>query len=155
PPDSESRLLVEEAEHRVGPLPLSLRTWCEVVGEVNFMGSHRKLSTYVHTPGAQELAQGFLSLFAEHRGQESTSGDSLRQAFELSQSLLKEVVQGIKTGQPRSPRVAAGVEASRQFLNQLQRPTATEEPYVESDPLVVEPYFPDLEDEENGEAESE
>src|SRR5262249_986437 len=40
PPDSESRLLVEEAEHRVGPLPLSLRTWCEVVGEVNFMGSH-------------------------------------------------------------------------------------------------------------------
>src|SRR5262249_13276226 len=54
--------------------------------------------------------------------------------------------QGIKTGQPRSPRVVAGVEASRQFLKQLQGPVAAEQPDVASDPLVVEPYFQDLED---------
>jgi hypothetical protein len=173
PADKEFRRHVVDMEKRGGPLPLSLRAWCEVVGEVNFMGSHPKLSTYVQMPSGQEIGQGFLSLFAKHggvaaavpSGQEvvpgllallakqqggaaSAAGDSLRQSFELTQSLLNEVVQGIKTGQPaRSPNVAAGLRASQELLGQFQRPPAAlERPDVESDPLVVEPYFMDLED---------
>jgi hypothetical protein len=160
PADSDTQGLVAEVEGRAGPLPLSLRAWCEVVGEVNFMGSYPKLSTYVEGAPAQAVAQGFLSLFAAQSGQASAPGkagkdDSLRQAYELSRSLLDEVVRGIKTGQPRSPRVQAGVAASRKLLEQVQRPQLGEHPDVESDPLVVEPYFQDLEEElEQGEDES-
>src|SRR5262249_18397695 len=68
PADEETRRLVAEVERRAGPLPLSLRAWCEVVGEVNFMGSHPRLSSYFQSPGGAELAQGFLSLFAKHGG---------------------------------------------------------------------------------------
>jgi hypothetical protein len=46
PPDDEllADLRAIEAEH--GTLPLSLETWYEVVGTVNFMGSHPHLSAY-------------------------------------------------------------------------------------------------------------
>jgi hypothetical protein len=171
PADEEFRRRVAQVESVGGPLPLSLRAWCEVVGEVNFMGSHPKLSTYVQMPSGAEIGQGFLSLFAKHggvaaatpSGQEigqdflsffakhggasPASGDSLRQSFELTQRLLNEVMQGIQTGQPaRSPNVEAGLRASKEFLEGFQRPPVVEEPEVESDPLVVEPYFMDLED---------
>jgi hypothetical protein len=146
PADEETRRLVAVAERRAGPMPLSLRAWCELVGEVNFMGSHPKLSTYLQSQGAQEIAQGYLFAFAKHGGSTPTTGDSLRQSFELSQRLLNEVTQRIKTGQPRSPELAAGVRASKEFLEQFQRPTALLGPDVDSDPLLVEPYFQDLED---------
>ena len=169
PADEEFRRHVVSVEKRGGPLPLSLWAWCEVVGEVNFMGSHPKLSTYVQMPSGQEIGQGFLSLFAKHGGVAAAgpsgpevgqgllsllakqqggaaANDSLRQSLELTQRLLNEVVQGIKTGQPaRSPNVEAGLRASKELLEGFQRPPAVEEPEVESDPLVVEPYFMDLE----------
>jgi hypothetical protein len=146
PTDDELRRLVSEIERRAGPLPLSLRAWCDVVGEVNFMGSHAKLSTYVQSPRGEDLAQGFLSLFAKHSGQAAPTGKALPQSLELSQRLLNEVVQRIKTGQHRSPDVEAGVRASMEFLKGFQRPAAAAGPDVDSDPLVVEPYFGDLED---------
>ena len=37
---------LDEFERRYGPLPLSLRLWHEVVGSVNLMGAHPKLSSY-------------------------------------------------------------------------------------------------------------
>jgi hypothetical protein len=146
PADEETRRLVVEVERRAGPLPMSLRAWCEMVGEVNFMGSHPKLNTYFQSSGGQEIAQGFLSLFAKHGGPASTTGNSLRQGVELTQRLLSEVTQRMKTGQPRSPELEAGVRASKEFLAGFQRPPASEGPDVDSDPLVVEPYFQDLED---------
>jgi hypothetical protein len=146
-PDNETRRLVADAERRIGPLPLSLRAWCEVVGEVNFMGSHPKLSTYVQSPRGGQLAQGFLSLFAKHGGSAPPPGNSLQQAVDLTSRLLEEVTHRIKTGQrPRSPDLDAGVQASKEFLQPVQRPGAPPAPEVESDPLVVEPYFQDLED---------
>jgi hypothetical protein len=146
PADEETRRLAAAVERRAGPLPLSLRAWCEVVGEVNFMGSHPKLSTYVRSPRGPELAQGFLSLFAKHGGPAVASGDALRQGFELCQRLLNETVQRTKTGKPRSPDLEAGVRASKEFLEGLQRPAGSPGPDVASDPLVVEPYFGDLEE---------
>jgi hypothetical protein len=140
------RHLVAQVERRAGPLPLSLRAWCDVVGEVNFMGSHPKLSTYLQSPGAEECAQRYRSLFAKHGGTAATTGETLRQGVDLSQRLLKEVIERIKTGQPRSPDLEAGVRASKELLAGLQRPAASAGPDVESDPLVVEPYFGDLED---------
>jgi hypothetical protein len=146
PADEETRRLVTEAERRAGPLPLSLRAWCEVVGEVNFMGSHPRLSTYRQTRGATDVAQSFLALFAKHGGTVSATGDPLRQSVDLSKGLLDDVVQGIKNRRPRSPEVAAGVRACKDFLKQFQAPVVSEGPDVDSDPLVVEPYFQDLED---------
>ena len=146
PPDEDFRGLVAEIERRAGPLPLSLRAWCEVVGEVNFMGAHPKLSSYHQTPDPRERVQGFLSLIAKHGGPAVPSGDPLQQGFELTQRLLEELTQGIKIGQPRSPDLEAGIRASREFLAGMQRPAGVAMPDIESDPLVVEPYFGDLED---------
>lgn len=147
PADEETRRFVTDVERHAGPLPLSLRAWCEVVGEVNFMGRHPKLSTHVESPRGEQVAQDFLSLFAMHGGPAAPTGDPLRQAAETTQRLLNEVVQRIKTGQPRSPDVEAGVRACKELLARSQRPAAPAGPDVDSDPLVVEPYFGDLEDE--------
>jgi hypothetical protein len=175
PADEEFRRLVADVERRAGPLPLSLRAWCDVVGEVNFIGSHPKLSTYLQSPSGEEIGQGFLSLFAKHGGTAATTGPAqspsgeeigqgflslfakhgrtaattspaLWQAAELTQRLLNDVIQRMKTGQPRSPDVEAGVRATKELLEGMQRPAAPAGPDVESDPLVVEPYFGDLEE---------
>ncbi len=154
PADEEFRQLVADVERRAGPLPMSLRAWCEVVGEVNFMGAHPKLSSYHQSANVPKLAQGFLVAFARHGGSAPATGDPVEQGAELSQRLLKEVIERMKTGQPRSPELAAGVQASKEILAACQRPTAAVGPEVESDPLVVEPYFGDLEEEgaEDGDA---
>jgi hypothetical protein len=146
PADEGFRHLVAQVERRAGPLPLSLRAWCDVVGEVNFMGSHPKLSTYFPSLNAEEMAQGYLSAFAKHGGPAVTPGAPLRQAAELSRLQLNELIQRMKTGQPRSPGLEAAVRASKEFLEALQPPVALAGPVVESDPLVVEPYFGDLEE---------
>jgi len=86
PADEEFRQRMAQVEKRGGPLPLSLRAWCEVVGEVNFMGAHPKLSSYVQMPSGQEIGQGFLSLFAKHGGVAAGTGDSLLQSFQLTQA---------------------------------------------------------------------
>jgi hypothetical protein len=152
PADQESRRLTAAMERRAGPLPLSLRVWFEEVGEVNLMGSHPKLSSYLQPRSAQEVASGFLSLFAKHGGHAATTGEPLHQGFELSRRLLDDVIQRIKTGEPRSPELEAGVRASKEFLQGFQRPSASAGPALYSDPLVVEPYFGDLEDDlEDGE----
>lgn len=46
PPRDESLAALRELEARYGLLPLSLRTWYEVVGEVDFMGAYPRLSSY-------------------------------------------------------------------------------------------------------------
>ncbi len=146
PADEEFRRRVAAVERRAGPLPLSLRAWCDVVGEVNFMGSHPKLSTYLQSPSGEELAQGFPSLFATHGGTAATTGPALPRGAELTQRLLNEVIRRMKTGQPRSPEVEAGVRAAKELLEGMRRPAAPAGPDVESDPLVVEPCFGDLEE---------
>jgi hypothetical protein len=147
--DEETRRLVTDVERRGGPLPLSLRAWCEVVGEVNFMGSHPKLSTYVEMPSGPRIGQSFLAAFARHGGSAPAAGDSLRQSFDLCQRMLNEVVQGIKTGKTaRSPDVKAGLHAIKEVLEGYQQPVVPQGPGVYSDPLVVEPYFPVVEDDQ-------
>jgi hypothetical protein len=147
PADENYDELVAEVQRQAGPLPLSLLAWCEVVGEVNFMGAHPKLSTYYQRRDPQEMAGGFLSLVAQRGGPMVPGDDPLRRGFELTQSLLKEVVDAIQTGQRhRSPELEAGIHATRQLVAELQRPLAVETPEIESDPLVVEPYFGDVED---------
>lgn len=46
PPDQARIADLERFEQQYGPLPLSLRLWYELVGSVNFMGAHPKLSSY-------------------------------------------------------------------------------------------------------------
>jgi hypothetical protein len=46
-PDDELRERVTELEAGFGPLPLSLSMWFDVVGELDLMGVHPKLSCYV------------------------------------------------------------------------------------------------------------
>jgi hypothetical protein len=46
PPSDEVGLWIEELERRVGPLPLSLRAFYEVVGGVNFVGSRPVWGAY-------------------------------------------------------------------------------------------------------------
>jgi len=46
PPDDELLERLRDIEQRFGILPLALQTWYEVVGTVDFMGSHPHLSAY-------------------------------------------------------------------------------------------------------------
>jgi hypothetical protein len=146
PPDEAIPGFLDLVERRAGLLPLSFRAWCEVVGEVNFMGSHPKLSTYVQTPSGQEIGMAFLSAFSKHGGTAPAGGDPARQSLAVTQRLLMEVTQRMKTGQPRSSEAEAGTRAIQEILQQLQRPPASPQGPDDSDPLVVEPYFGDLED---------
>jgi hypothetical protein len=49
PPSSETLAQLDEFEQKVGPIPLSLRAWLEIVGEVNLMGTYPGLSYYAHS----------------------------------------------------------------------------------------------------------
>ena len=46
PPDPALIARLDDWELKYGPLPLSIRTWYEIVGSVNLMGSHPKLNRY-------------------------------------------------------------------------------------------------------------
>jgi hypothetical protein len=146
PAKAELRRRVADAERRAGPLPLSLQTWCEVVGEVNFMGLHPKLSAYEDMPSPANLAKDFMSLFAMHGGKVDPKGATLQQGLDLTQRMLGELMQRIRTGQPQTPEMLAGAQASKEFLEKFQRPGAAIGPDVDSDPLVVEPYFAGIEE---------
>jgi hypothetical protein len=43
-PDEKQLAMLNIMEKRYGPFPLVVRAWCEIVGSVNFMGAHPKLS---------------------------------------------------------------------------------------------------------------
>jgi hypothetical protein len=45
-PTSEFQATIAEIDTQHGPLPLTLRAWCEIVGQVNLMGDHPKLCSY-------------------------------------------------------------------------------------------------------------
>jgi hypothetical protein len=108
------------------------------------------LSSYARSAGGRQVAENFLSLLAKHGGPTAGPGDALRQAAEASHRLLNEVVEGIKAGRPRSPGVQAGVQASKELLASFQQPTAPAGPDVDSDPLVVEPFFGEEDGEDEG-----
>jgi hypothetical protein len=44
PPDTKRLSFMKSIEQQKGPFPLSISKFCEIVGTVNFMGSHPKLS---------------------------------------------------------------------------------------------------------------
>ncbi len=46
PPAPDAAAGLDEFERVVGQIPLSLRAWCEIVGEVNFIGNHPSLAFY-------------------------------------------------------------------------------------------------------------
>lgn len=58
PPPADVRAQLDEFESLIGVLPLSLRAWCEIVGEVNFMGTYPMLSYY-----APSVTPNFMSIF--------------------------------------------------------------------------------------------
>jgi hypothetical protein len=93
-------------------------------------------------------AENFLAAFAKHGGPAVSPGNPVLQSLAVTENLLNEVVQRIQSGRPpsRSPEMAAGLRACKEMVTQLQRPLAVAGPEIDSDPLVVEPYFGDLED---------
>lgn len=46
PPDAQHLAVLDSLERRFGPIPMVVRAWYEIVGSVNFMGAHPKLSRY-------------------------------------------------------------------------------------------------------------
>jgi len=49
PPRPDVQRCIEELERRVGPMPLALRAWYEIVGSVNFIGYHPKWNTSAYS----------------------------------------------------------------------------------------------------------
>ncbi len=46
-PDAERRSILDAIEQQYGPLPIVLRAWYDIVGEVSLAGSHPKLNHHV------------------------------------------------------------------------------------------------------------
>lgn len=46
PPESDITRRLDEFERLIGPLPLSIRAWCEIVGSVDFIGDYPGLASY-------------------------------------------------------------------------------------------------------------
>lgn len=46
PPDEDAVRALDGLDHRYGPFPLAIRKWYEIVGRVDFLGIHPKLSHY-------------------------------------------------------------------------------------------------------------
>jgi hypothetical protein len=66
PPTKDVVTRLNKFERKIGPIPLSLRAWCEIVGDVNLMGNYPKLS-YYHNSGlgsivGKAFGQGRLEL---------------------------------------------------------------------------------------------
>jgi len=55
PPGAKTWKLLQRLEAKAGPVPLSLRTFWEVVGEVNLMGSHESVNPEGGPVGADPL----------------------------------------------------------------------------------------------------
>ncbi|MDX2141354.1 MAG: hypothetical protein SF123_24930 [Chloroflexota bacterium] len=49
PPSADVRTKIQQLKSRVGSLPMSVEAWFEIVGKVDFCGSHPDLSTYIPT----------------------------------------------------------------------------------------------------------
>jgi hypothetical protein len=48
PPSADIVARLDAFEEAIGPLPLSVRAWCEIVGSVDLIGSHPGLASYQH-----------------------------------------------------------------------------------------------------------
>ena len=55
PPEPRTLAILDELERTVGPVPLSLRAFFEIVGSVCLMGSHPSLSTYTAPPDPADM----------------------------------------------------------------------------------------------------
>jgi hypothetical protein len=90
PPDQASTAALDALEQQYGLLPLSLRMWYEIVGPVDFMGTHPRLSSFdsldkgvsrslpvyadplVIDPFRSDPLSFYLELVYEHTGEEIT-----------------------------------------------------------------------------------
>jgi len=65
PPTPELLERLDRIEAEAGPLPLSVRAFFEVVGSVDFMGSHPRLSAYAASPTLSEMVEDTRAAIAE------------------------------------------------------------------------------------------
>ena len=156
PPEKGRKREIRAFQKIYGPLPLSLEVFYEEVGQVNFMGSHPKLSEYVKSPGLDSLSQNFLSLYQKHLGPapEDKNTASPNQSLALGFQLLQELAgNSVTKGDPsRLEKLGAFSKdlASTYSLQigpsqpakpvpaQPEAKKSSEKPDVLSDPLVIE-----------------
>jgi hypothetical protein len=66
PPDPRAAAVLDRLEAAVGPIPLALRAFHEVVGSVCLMGSHPTLSSYTPPPDLGRLVSDMRATVAAH-----------------------------------------------------------------------------------------
>lgn len=156
PPNKGRKKEIKAFEKKFGLLPLSLKIFYEEVGQVNFMGSHPKLSEYVKSPNLSDLSQNFLSLYQKHLGPvpEDDKSSNPNQSLSLGFQLLQELAKGsiTKDNPSRLEKLDAfskdlastfslQVGSTRAFNStptQLKAKNSAGKPDVLSDPLVIE-----------------
>jgi hypothetical protein len=108
-PDKKTRQELDQFEKTIsGPLPLSLRAWCEEVGSVSLMGSHPALG--------------------------------------LREGRSDQPVRVMMAGGP-TRFASAAQKAGIEIISEL--PRSGNEVEVLGDPLVVQPYFDEWDDEDD------
>jgi hypothetical protein len=116
-------------EREVGPVPLSLRAWIEIVGLVNLVGSYPRLS-YYHDSSANPI----FTMRGEDGEVETFDLDSMFQQGMASDHLPPELSNAFGKLQ--------GMFKALQSMQGKERPerkAIAEQDRVESDPLVFEP----------------
>ncbi|MFN8374198.1 MAG: hypothetical protein U0694_15135 [Anaerolineae bacterium] len=135
PPSPAVTAQLDTFEREVGAIPLSLRAWCEIVGEVNFVGNHPGLAYY-----GPSVAASFGGAFPADLGtmlQQLTPEKkaSLPQDMQAPLQNLLDSIQKLNA--------SFGDVLKSQAEKDRQRPSAKLHqqqniPQVLSDPLVVE-----------------
>jgi hypothetical protein len=115
-------------EREVGPVPLSLRAWVEVVGSVNLMGSYPRLSYYYDSSAnplfAMRGEDGEVETLDLDSMLQGTSSDYLPPELSNAFGKLRGMFQALQ---------------DMQGGERPERKAIAEEDQVESDPLVFEP----------------
>jgi len=141
PPAPGIRAQLDAFEKAVGPIPLSLRAWCEIVGEVNFIGNHPGLA-YFAPSISSGMARAIESNLTDFRG---LIGDLVvgPGARPVDPEIMDEVAEQMKQRFPNLVNSAFLDLLKGQVQTQKEKPSAKAHqqgnvPAIASDPLVVQ-----------------
>lgn len=115
PPEPDIVQRLDEFEREIGPLPLSVRAWCEIIGSVDFIGDYPGLASYerANTFDVRGMIQQNIAQNPAIKAQmQDTSEENLKAYLEGSNipfsteamlSMHRLIRQEMKAGPPAKP----------------------------------------------------
>jgi hypothetical protein len=127
PPDIVTQM--DAVERRFGPLPLSVRAWCELVGEVDFCGNYPRLAYYGRNALSDSMTRLTGALLPD-------IGDILRDLMKSGGQRTPEMTERLQKA-ARDMLNAPDITVRFQAAGQKRADEPSKPEPVVSDPLVV------------------